>query len=81
MWYVYILRSEIDGKIYIGSTNDLKRRVKQHNSGLVNSTKYRIPLNLESYIAVISEDKARTLEQYFKKGSGHAFLHKRLLDS
>jgi len=33
MFYVYILKSEKDGKLYIGYTNDLKRRLEEHNSG------------------------------------------------
>ncbi len=33
MWYVYILTSERDGKLYVGSTNDLKRRLKEHEQG------------------------------------------------
>ncbi len=64
---------------YIGSTDDLKRRFKQHNSGEVISTKHRIPFDLEAYVAVSAEDKARSLERYFKIGSGNAFLKKRIL--
>jgi len=79
MWYVYILKSEIDGKLYIGSTNDLKRRIHQHNSGDVVSTKSRLPLKLEAYIAVQFEDVARSLEEYLKTGSGHALIYKRIL--
>lgn len=79
MWYVYILRSERDGDLYIGSTNDLKRRVREHNSGSVTATAPRIPFHLEAYFAVGTEQKARELEQYSKSGSGHAFLNKRVL--
>jgi predicted GIY-YIG superfamily endonuclease len=79
MWYVYILKSETDGNLYIGSTNDLKRRIHQHNAGEVASTKPRVPLELQAYVAVQSEDMARSLEQYLKTGSGHAFLYKRIL--
>lgn len=44
-WYfVYILKSEKDKKLYTGYTNDLKKRLKDHNAGVVTSTKYRIPL-------------------------------------
>jgi len=79
MWYVYVLRSEVDENLYIGSTNDLKRRLNEHNSGGVAATKPRRPLVLEAYLAVGSEEKARDLEQYCKSGSGHAFLNKRML--
>jgi len=79
VWYVYVLRSQTDDKPYIGSTDDLKRRFKEHNNGLVISTKHRIPFILEAYIAVKTEKKARALEKYFKIGSGNAFLKKRIL--
>jgi predicted GIY-YIG superfamily endonuclease len=80
MWYVYVLKSESDGKLYIGSTNDLKRRIYQHNSGDVESTRPRLPFQLQAYISVQFEDVARSLERYLKTGSGHALLHKRILN-
>jgi predicted GIY-YIG superfamily endonuclease len=79
MWYVYILRSTIDKNLYVGSTNNIRRRLAEHNSGNVNSTKDRIPLNLEAYIAVRDKARAIALEQYFKTGSGRALLQKRIL--
>jgi predicted GIY-YIG superfamily endonuclease len=79
MWYVYFLKSQKQDWHYIGSTNDLKRRFKQHNGGEVQSSKHFIPLELEAYISVKSEAKARELEKYFKTGSGRAFLKKRII--
>jgi predicted GIY-YIG superfamily endonuclease len=79
MWYVYILRSLRDNDLYIGSTNDIKRRLTEHNSGMVDSTKSRIPFDLEAFIAVKNKTKAIELEQYFKTGSGRAMLQKRIL--
>jgi predicted GIY-YIG superfamily endonuclease len=79
MWYVYVLRSLKDNNIYIGSTNDVRRRLYQHNSAEVDSTKNRIPFTLEAYIAVKDKAKAIELEQYFKTGSGKAILQKRIL--
>ncbi len=49
MFYMYILKSKKDGKCYMGSTNDIERRIIEHNSGLVFSTKARIPLALIYY--------------------------------
>ena len=46
MFYVYVLISLKDKKFYIGFTNDLKRRLKEHNSGKNISTKSRLPLKL-----------------------------------
>jgi len=79
MWYVYILKSAIDNKLYVGSTNDIARRLAEHNSGKVDSTRNRTPLRLEAYFAVKDESRAIALEQYFKSGSGRAFLQKRIL--
>jgi len=49
MFYVYVLLSLKDGKFYIGYTEDLKRRLKEHNSGKNISTKSRLPLKLIYY--------------------------------
>ena len=81
MWYVYILESSLDQKHYIGSTNDLSRRLSEHNSGSVEATKPRLPLTLVSYIAVEYEAQARNLEKYLKSGSGFSFIKKRILQS
>ena len=79
MWYVYILRSAIDNKLYIGSTDNINRRLSEHNSGKVDSTKNRVPLKLEAYFAVKDKSKAIEFEQYLKTGSGRAILNKRIL--
>ena len=79
MWYVYILKSQIDQCLYIGSTNNIKRRLFEHNSGKVDSTKSRIPFLLEAYIAVKNKEKAIEVERYLKTGSGKAILLKRIL--
>jgi len=78
MWYVYFLKLANDA-IYVGSTDDLKRRVSEHNDGYVISTKPHRPMELKSYIAVETELHARQLERYFKSGSGKAFAFKRLI--
>ncbi len=79
MWFVYILRSLKDKLLYVGSTNDLQRRLDEHNCGKVDCTRSRIPLVLEAYIAVRNKAKAIELEQYLKTGSGKADLQKRIL--
>ncbi|MDA8611294.1 GIY-YIG nuclease family protein [Candidatus Pacebacteria bacterium] len=44
MFYVYILLSEKDNKTYVGYTNNLRNRLRRHNSGQVKSTSARRPL-------------------------------------
>jgi putative endonuclease len=68
-----------NGDIYIGSTSDLRRRFASHNNGRVVSTRQYLPAILRSYVAVADEATARSLERYFKSGSGKAFAKKRLL--
>ncbi len=77
MWYVYFLQLS-NGDIYVGSTNDLRRRVDSHERGRVASTEAYLPVALKSYVAVLTERNARELERYFKSGSGKAFANKRL---
>src|SRR4029077_20199518 len=45
VFYTYVLRCA-DGKLYIGSASDLRRRVAQHQAGGVQATSYRLPLTL-----------------------------------
>ena len=79
MWYVYILKSTVKDFTYVGSTNNLKRRLDEHNSGLSKATAPYKPLIIEAFIGVRTEQKARELEKYFKTGSGKAILKKRIL--
>jgi putative endonuclease len=79
MWFVYVLKSISHPFIYIGSTNDLERRLSEHNAGLTQSTKHYVPFEIEAFVAVKTEAKARELEKYFKTGSGKAVLKKRIL--
>ena len=76
MWYVYFLQLSNDD-IYVGSTNDFRRRVGSHQRGRVDWTKTHLPVVLKSYVAKLTEEKARVLERYFNSGSGKAFANKR----
>ena len=76
MWYVYFLQLS-NGDFYVGSTNDLRRRVDSHRRGWVTSTKAHLPMVLKSYVAVSTQRNARELERYFKSGSGKAFATRR----
>lgn len=78
MYSAYVLRSQKDGKRYIGISNSIDRRLKQHNAGKVASTKYRIPFDLEYIEEFSSRIDARAREKYFKTAAGRAFLNKKL---
>ena len=61
-----MLKSLKDDKLYIGSTNNLRKRVKEHNSGLNKSTKTRSPFKLVYYEAYTNEEDARHREHNLK---------------
>ncbi|MDP4007096.1 MAG: GIY-YIG nuclease family protein [bacterium] len=82
MFYVYVLKSKKDGRLYIGSTNDLRKRLNEHNQSLNKSTKYRTPLVLVYYEAYQSEKDARTRESKLKQfKNSYAELKKRISNS
>ncbi len=66
MFYTYIFRSKKDNKLYIGYTNDLKRRIEEHNSGTNESTKFRRPFELIYYEAYKAEQDAKKREDNLK---------------
>lgn len=68
MYYVYILKSLKDNKIYTGFSSNLKLRLKEHMEGKVISTSYRRPLKLVYYEAYLSEEDAQKREKYLKNG-------------
>jgi putative endonuclease len=77
-FYTYILLSQKDGKRYIGYTNNLQRRIAEHNSGKNFSTAFRKPFELIYCEACLSEEDARQRELYFKSTIGRRYLTKRL---
>ena len=77
-YYVYVLRSRIDKKLYTGYTSDLKKRIELHNSGKVNSTKYRKPLDLIYFEGCKNQKDATRREKYLKSGNGKIYLRNRL---
>ncbi len=80
MLTVYILRSvKYPGRLYIGSTTDISKRLKEHNSCTSTYTKQYGPWELETYTAFKQKGIAENFEKYLKSGSGFAFLKKRLL--
>jgi len=71
MAYVYILQSNKNGKYYIGSTNNLQRRIWEHNNGLGGKfTKVNGPWELVCYKKIGSIDLARIEEKKIKSYKG-----------
>ncbi len=76
MFYVYVLKSIKDGKLYNGYTANLKARLLMHNRKKVASTKNRAPFNLIYYEAFLHQQDATAREKFFKTQWGRNFLQK-----
>lgn len=74
MYFVYVLKSEKDNNLYIGITNNLEKRLKQHNNGNNFSTKYRKPFKLVYYEIKENRQDARIREKFLKSGCGREFI-------
>ena len=78
IYFVYVLESERDGKRYIGFTNDVHRRLTEHNLGRSFATSFRLPMKLIYLEGCTNEEDARRREGYLKTTRGRRFLAKRL---
>lgn len=78
MYYVYILESQIDHDLYVGYTDNLKKRIEEHNKGYVDSTRLRRPLKLIYYEAHSNRKDAMRREKFLKTGWGKNYI-KRIL--
>jgi putative endonuclease len=82
MNYVYVIKSSKDDELYIGSTTDLKRRLREHNTGKSFSTSWRGPFELIYYEAYKSLDDARNREKALKlRGNSRKHLINRITRS
>ena len=73
---VYAIRSIIKGRIYIGQTKNIEARLKDHNAGLVRSTKSDMPCELYALQRVQNRKEAMNLERSIQEvaSSGTMFL-------
>ncbi len=79
MHYVYLIESDATpGQRYLGYTEDLRKRLADHNAGKNPSTAPDRPWRLRTYLSFSNKAQALTFETYLKSGSGHAFAKKRL---
>ncbi|MFH1894471.1 MAG: GIY-YIG nuclease family protein [Patescibacteria group bacterium] len=80
MQVVYVLKSLKDNNLYIGCTSDIEKRLSEHNSGKVGSTKGRIPFKLiykENYSdKYLAFDK----ERYYKTAKGKKELKNKIVN-
>lgn len=78
---LYILKSEKNGRYYIGSTNAIDRRIVEHNSGKTKSLRYHLPVKIvfTCYCSDIKE--ARRLELRLKKLKSRKIIEKIILNN
>jgi len=76
--YVYVLRSQKDEKFYVGYTKNVQKRLEEHNSGHVQSTKDRRPLKLIYWEGCINQQDATRREKYLKTAWGKRYIKTRV---
>ena len=79
MYFVYIIKSLKDGSYYTGITNNLKKRLSEHNSIGTKYSSTKQPFKLIWYCMFYDKSQAFEFEKYLKSGSGFAFRNKHLI--
>ena len=77
-FFVYVLESMQDNSSYIGYTNNMNRRIEEHNQGLNYDTKRKIPWKIIYYEVSLNKFDAIAREKYLKSGMGRRYLKNRL---
>jgi len=77
-YYTYVLQSEKDNDFYVGFTDNIRKRINEHNKGKVPSTKNRLPMKLLYYESCLDQDDAIRREKYLKSAWGKRYLRNRL---
>lgn len=76
MYYVYVLASRAKGQLYIGMTNNVGRRLSEHNGGFVKSTKGFRPFRLIGRRSFGTREEARAFEVKLKSGACREYINK-----
>lgn len=79
-YFVYIIKSKVDSKNYIGFTSDIEKRLEWHNLGKNASTSYRKPFELIFYKEFDSKSEAIQYERWLKNQKG-GFRVKKLIEN
>ncbi|MCX6737396.1 MAG: GIY-YIG nuclease family protein [Candidatus Parcubacteria bacterium] len=78
MYFVYVLQSEKNQGLYIGYTEDVFRRLTEHNEGKSKFTSSFMPYKLIFYEAFANQKDAKSRETYLKSGWGFRSIKKML---
>jgi putative endonuclease len=79
--FVYALRNSINNEIYVGISQNISKRLKEHNTGKNRYTKAFMPWQVFYTEPHQDYASARTREKYFKHTSGKKYLRKILNDA
>ena len=77
-YYAYVLLCERTGTFYTGTTNNLERRLREHNEGKAYYTRNKLPVSLVYFEACLNKDDAYRRERYLKTSMGKRYLRNRL---
>jgi len=77
-YITYVLQSSFDNNFYVGYTKNLKKRLTEHNTGKVKSTKNRRPLKVVYYEVCYNQIDALHREKYLKSSYGKRYIKNRL---
>ncbi|TSA45910.1 GIY-YIG nuclease family protein [bacterium] len=77
MYCVYFLKSQLNNDLYIGSCEDLQKRLRRHNNGLVRSTKVYRPWKLVGHEEYNSRGEAVRRERFLKTGQQKELLKRK----
>ena len=75
-YFVYLLESLLDKSYYIGVTNDIQRRFKEHNTGKSKYTKTKVPWKLIAYKEFDDIRKAYSIEKKLKRSKKREYIKK-----
>lgn len=78
MYFVYVLQSEVNQSLYIGYTENVFKRLAEHNGGKSKFTSSFIPYKLIFYEAFANQKDAKARETYLKSGWGFRSIKKML---
>ena len=68
-YYVYLIQSIKDSIYYIGYSDNLNQRLKEHNQGKTKSIKHKVPFKLIYFEGYLNKTTARKREIRLKKNS------------
>ena len=77
MFFVYVIKSLSHKNRYVGSTDNIDKRIREHNLGKCRYTKGRIPWSLIFSETYSTRNEAMKRERFLKSGKGREWLNKK----